>query len=409
MRLTVAKLGIVFAVAALGLAAPRLARTASAPTAGAEPVQRRTQRPSGRAPARRARRPDYARFDHATQSHQKSCDSCHKFPSANWKEVRKGEDAFEDVTEYPEHASCLSCHREQFFARERPRPTICAVCHVAASPRDLSRKPFPNPLERYLASPSGRDFESDFRVFFPHDKHADLFGMNARPVETARGPVFVSASYRAAQDAAKENASCANCHQLYKPQGKDSDEYLTKPPKDLGDRFWLKKGTFMTVPLSHASCFSCHSAESGMKPGPTDCATCHRLPPPSPAAARRDFDAGQAAQMAAGDQLALYIWRRRDSAGAYRHEGGAHPDLTCTTCHNVSAMNTADPSTTRVALDSCNTCHATATSEEGGALNVEIDQKKAKPSFQCAKCHVTFGREPVPATHAKAVAPAKTD
>src|SRR6476659_3575274 len=58
---------------------------------------------------------DYSRFSHSTAPHKQTCDSCHKFPSKNWESVRSGGDAFADVTEFPEHSACLSCHRQQFF------------------------------------------------------------------------------------------------------------------------------------------------------------------------------------------------------------------------------------------------------------------------------------------------------
>src|SRR5215831_10770700 len=65
---------------------------------------------------------NYANFSHQTHvvGQKLACDSCHKFPSSNWKEVRKGDAAYADVTDFPEHASCLNCHRQQFFTRERP-------------------------------------------------------------------------------------------------------------------------------------------------------------------------------------------------------------------------------------------------------------------------------------------------
>ncbi len=86
----------------------------------------------------------YSDFSHTTHVNKQklACDSCHKFPTENWKEVRKGDAAFPDVTEFPEHASCLNCHRQQFFARERPVPKICSNCHVKATPRDTSRHRF---------------------------------------------------------------------------------------------------------------------------------------------------------------------------------------------------------------------------------------------------------------------------
>jgi hypothetical protein len=402
MKHWAAKLAITFAAAALGLAAPRLdaARAEVAPAqARAQSQRRRAPRPP-QPPARA----DYTRFWHGSPAHQRSCDSCHKFPSANWKEVRKGEEAFEDVTEYPEHSPCVECHRAQFFARERPQPRICSVCHVNVTPRNQERKPFPNPLERFRASPWGKDFASDFRVFFPHDKHADLFGMNTTPVETGRGRMFVAASFR--QDAAKSNASCANCHQLYRPQGKSDDEYASKPPKNLGDDFWLKKGTFMTTPAGHSSCNTCHSAESGLKPGPTDCAVCHKLQPRGQTM-QTDFDPAVAARVGVTDPVVLSKWRHRDASATFRHEGGMHPDLACTSCHKVAQMNTADERTQKVHVISCGGgetgCHITPTADDGGALNFEFDQRKAKPAFQCTKCHLAYGKLPAPPAHAEAL------
>ena len=93
---------------------------------------------------------DYSRFSHVTEQHRAACSSCHTFPSKNWKQVRKGDDAFPDVTEYPEHQACLSCHRQQFFARERPVPRICSNCHMKATPIDTSRYPFPSLGEAFF-------------------------------------------------------------------------------------------------------------------------------------------------------------------------------------------------------------------------------------------------------------------
>src|SRR5215203_3132002 len=55
---------------------------------------------------------DYSRFSHNTAQHRVACKSCHTFPSKNWKQVRKTDDAFPDVTEYPAHEACLGCHRQ---------------------------------------------------------------------------------------------------------------------------------------------------------------------------------------------------------------------------------------------------------------------------------------------------------
>jgi hypothetical protein len=69
-------------------------------------------------------------------------------------------------------------------------------------------------------------------------------------------------------------------------------------------------------------------------------------------------------------------------------------------------MNTADPLTTKVSVTACATCHVTATSDDGGAMNFEFDKRKSDPAFQCVKCHITYGKMPVPKSHADAIAAA---
>src|SRR5215510_4706685 len=160
----------------------------------------------------------YSSFSHSTHitKEKLACSSCHKFPTKNWKEVRKGDAAFPDVAEFPEHASCLNCHRQQFFARERPVPKICSNCHVKATPLDTSRHVFPS-LNKAAA------FVSEFRVLFPHDKHSD--------------------------------AECTDCHENPKPLGKE---------------------TSGTRPIAHAMCFTCHNQESELAPLPANCDRCHK-------------------------------------------------------------------------------------------------------------------------------------
>jgi len=117
------------------------------------------------------KRIDYSRFSHDNEKHGLECQTCHKFPSPNWKVVRKESDAFPDISEFPDHQSCIGCHRTQFFARERPAPKICSNCHVNANPQDTSRWPFPSLGEPFLTSARGKGFVSDFKVLFPKDKH----------------------------------------------------------------------------------------------------------------------------------------------------------------------------------------------------------------------------------------------
>ena len=321
---------------------------------------------------RRAQTIDYASFSHSTHVNKQklACDSCHKFPTKNWKEVRKGDAAFPDVAEFPEHAACLNCHRQQFFARERPVPKICTNCHIKGTPSDTSRPAFPSLGEAFLTTAKAVGFVSEFRVLFPHDKHAD--------------------------------ADCADCHQTYQPQGKSDDEFITKPPKNIGDAFWLKKGTFKTRPFTHATCFSCHNQESELAPLPQNCNACHKTAAPEKHTA--DFDEKLAGTIGVKDWWTLSAWRNRISAGAFRHE--THIDQKCAQCHNVTALNTTSDETQKVPVKSCGGaegCHVTATLDDGGILNYEIDQRNKSATFVCTKCHIAFGTRPVPASHTSAI------
>ena len=363
--------------------------------------QKRSQRARSQKPKASPKpKIDYMKFSHTTHTvtQKLACSSCHQVPSKNWQVVRKGDAAFADVTDFPEHSTCLSCHREQFFARERPQPSICSNCHIAVTPRDSARWLFPSLGDVTDPKLKRREFVSEFGVAFPHDKHMDVVGLN-----TNGRPSFVNARFQEKKPAPPK--SCPVCHETYQPQGKSSEEYLVKPPKDIGDNFWLKKGTFKTIPTSHTICFTCHNADSGIPPEPKNCETCHKLTPPLQL--KVDFDSKLAVQMGA-DHTMLTRGSRRISAGSFRHEGGEHPDLSCLNCHNAatSTFNTVDIKTLKVPVRSCGGaegCHITQTTDDGGALNFEIDSRKKNANFVCTKCHVTFGKEPVPENHAQAI------
>ncbi len=367
------------------------------------PPQRTTKLLAGRKP-----RMNYSWFSHSTHVTQQmlNCDSCHKFPTKNWKEVRKGEAAFADVAEFPEHSSCLDCHRQQFFARERPAPAICSNCHVNVTPRDTSRFLFPSLGDISDPSKQKSDVVREFAINFPHDKHLDVVGLNAPSLMPSRsGFVTVSWQEKNALMEASEPKSCPVCHQTHQPQGNSVEEYVTKPPKNLGDAFWLKKGTFQTIPNSHTVCFSCHNADLGIAPVPSECNVCHKLGAP-PTVLKTDFDPKLAAAISVTDKSVLTMWHRRISSGAFRHEGGEHPNISCVNCHNVPTINTLDMKTLVVPVRSCGGaegCHVTAKTDDGGILNYELDQKKTNPSFVCTKCHISFGKEVVPDTHVAAI------
>jgi len=153
------------------------------------------------------KRIDYSRFSHVTEKHKLECQTCHKFPSPNWKVVRKESNAFPDISEFPDHQSCIGCHRTQFFARERPAPKICSNCHVNASPRDTSRWPFPSLGEPFLTSARGKGFVSDFKVLFPKDKHEVEEGS---PVEMKHSNCFTC--HNQESELAPLPQSCGSCH-----------------------------------------------------------------------------------------------------------------------------------------------------------------------------------------------------
>ena len=233
--------------------------------AGSIFIRRRLSRPGELRPKPTPRQGDpekakYSEFPHSEKAHQVECGTCHKFPSDNWNKVRTGDTAFPDVTEYPKHQSCVSCHKQQFFKGTPPK--ICSICHVnSVPPGDSTRHPYPNPREIFDQSPKGKTAESDFVVGFPHDKHIEIVSYNRTDIGA-----FVNASFARADRRLAGEESCAVCHQTYKPQGDSKDEYVTPPPPKLGDAFWLKKGTFKTAPIGHTICFTCHNADTGILP-----------------------------------------------------------------------------------------------------------------------------------------------
>jgi len=176
-------------------------------------TQERRRRKTTKQPAAQTLRIDYARFYHRTHvvNYKLACDSCHKFPTRNWKDVRKGDAAFPDVAEFPEHSSCLNCHREQFFARERPAPAICSNCHVNVSPRDTTRFLFPSLGDVLDSSKQKRDVATEFAVNFPHDKHFDVVGSNAPSLKPESRTGFVTISWQQKSEP-KQPKSCPVCH-----------------------------------------------------------------------------------------------------------------------------------------------------------------------------------------------------
>jgi hypothetical protein len=67
-------------------------------------------------------------------------------------------------------------------------------------------------------------------------------------------------------------------------------------------------------------------------------------------------------------------------------------------------MNTLEEKTL-VSVKSCGGsgtgCHIETTTD--GILNYEVDKRKTDAAFQCTKCHVNLGKNPVPADHLEAI------
>src|SRR6476661_3770597 len=103
---------------------------------------------------------DYSKFSHSTKKHQAACDTCHKIPTLRWQQTS----TYPDITDYPGHDACVSCHRPQFF--KGAKPVICSVCHVKTSPRDEARLSFRNP-----------GVKLEFTIEFPHDRHQDVIAL----------------------------------------------------------------------------------------------------------------------------------------------------------------------------------------------------------------------------------------
>lgn len=394
MKLRILTLTLLLAAALVGVVVAWVSSTAAA-----APQQRRGS--AQRRPPARTQRPrvDYSNFTHSTPEHRKgSCDSCHQSPSDNWAQVRGSDTAFPDITDYPEHDSCLSCHRQQFF--RGARPAICSVCHTVVSPRSGARFPFANPVAPFARSGKGKTWASEFAVNFPHDLHQDVM---ARVPARDEGDVrFVRAAFMQEQAKPAKPNSCSVCHVTYTTQPAP-----TPAPADakagVGQPA-LPAGLLKTTPTGHDSCFNCHWQDGGEKPVSTDCAGCHKLLPKGrarPELKGKDADPQFAARAGFTDPHIVRKLLRRDSV-IFAHEEERHREIDCATCHTrIPALSTLDETTLKVPILSCgagSSCHIGAKPKR--ILNEEVDKKLADPSFQCAKCHFNLGRgEKPPKSH----------
>ncbi|MDT7808269.1 MAG: Class cytochrome family [Acidobacteriota bacterium] len=384
---------------------PRLHSSA----AGLEPQQRKGTR--RRTPTGVARpRADYSKFSHSTAAHRKdSCDSCHKSPSDNWAQVRDRDTAFPDITDYPEHASCINCHRAQFF--NGARPAICSVCHTVVSPRAGGRYPFENPAAPFARSEKVKTRAKEFALNFPHDVHQDVMARLSLPSVESSGVRFVRASFAQGAAAKKEKPnSCSVCHQTYRQTSAHGVE-TSKPPEGqaaaAGATATLPDGLLKTTPTGHDSCFNCHWQDGGERPFSSDCAGCHKLLPQGKVnapPAGKDADTQLAARNGFTDPFIVRKLLRRESV-TFAHDEENHKSIDCASCHTrIPSLSTLDDSTLKVPILSCgggSSCHVSAKPKK--ILNEEVEKKSADATFQCTKCHVNLGREKAPRSHLDAV------
>lgn len=301
-------------------------------------------------------------FQHKTAAHKKlDCSSCHKNPTSNWVGAR----GYPDVVDFPGHASCINCHRADFFAGNRP--AICAGCHVSPGPRGAARFSFPL-----------RSRPRQFSTIFPHNVHQDIIA--SVPKSDVAVAHFVNARFlrQAIPDDKPEFNNCAICHKTSSLMPKfaprtPSDE---KPLADATvDGFLPKAAFFKDIPGGHATCFACHF--QSVKPTGTNCAGCHNL----------------TAAYTPSEIVKRYSFK-------FDHEQKEHSVRDCMTCHvrisqNADVKTLNDPD---VPFMACASCHGDKITEESGKRASSIAEKQ--PAFQCTYCHTpAVGRYPVPASH----------
>lgn len=324
--------------------------------------QQKRSRPSRRvAGATASRKPvrDYSQFSHTSRSHrQQECSSCHQAPTPNWRAVSD----FPDVTDYPDHASCVKCHRQQFY--RGARPAICTICHTSVSPRDDARFPF--------RKPTGL---RQFTIEFPHDRHQDVIASH-RPwsgtsVETRLTPAPFLASSHARDKQEKKYNNCAICHAT-------NEMKLKPPPGGWIDSFVPRPAAFKTVPANHASCFNCHW--KSQEPTRNDCGECHKI---------------------SGSPI-FTAWPGKRISPRFTHDFPVDHVLECTTCHiNITAATTLKGLQPDVPITSCAGCHwSPPAGSDAVTIETEMIRRNNDPNFVCAKCHTSeTGRKAVPVSH----------
>jgi len=342
-------------------------------------AQTRRTPPPGSGQTSSASAVKYSAFLHSSDKHKGlACNACHKMPTS-WTAGRD----FPDTADFPDHTSCVRCHRAQFFTRQAfigSGPSICTVCHLRAAPRESARFAFgkPNNSRQTLKVKEDRQFT----IEFPHDKHQNVIAsINKSPTKFSLSPgfdklklvghLFVSATFQrgTSADQKPDYNNCSICHatnNALMDTARDPNSF--KPPP----------GTFKTTPQAHDACFDCHW--KNQKPAGADCQGCHKpvatfVPPLFPA---------------------------RISA-RFSHEGGKGEHvMECTTCHiNITRATSLRGLTPDVPIAACATCHKDSKKTTyPKAVTIEEEFEQNKQTGACNYCHTPdVGRKKPPASH----------
>lgn len=302
---------------------------------------------------------DYSKFSHYTKEHTEACNTCHKLPTANSQKLR----GFPDVADFPDHDTCVRCHRAQFF--KGAQPVICSVCHSKTSPKDSARTAFRNPTRL-----------QQFTIKFPHDKHQDVIAvLPARRGTMLRNSSLLKSAHAPADDPKHYN-NCEICHA--------ANPTPAAPKAGWTDGFAPVAGTFKASPVNHASCFNCHW--SRQEPTKDNCQGCH-VAAPTP-------------------YLPLSAPRRISLK--FEHDGGGAPGATkqhpaeCTTCH-INITKAASLEGLKADVPIYPSCAQASCHGKGKILDDEMT-KFSKGNFKCTKCHTSdVGSRKPPISHDQAL------
>jgi Outer membrane cytochrome MtrC/MtrF-like, domains II/IV len=306
----------------------------------------------------------YSVFLHSSDKHKGlACNACHKIPTA-WNARRD----FPDVADFPDHDSCVRCHRQQFFTRQafsNSGPTICTICHLRAAPRADARFAFGKPNNSSQALKPKE--ERQFTIEFPHDKHQNVIAA----LQSWPRSAFKHASFSPLEEQKPDYNNCSICHAT-------NNSSIDRPAVRGADSFEPPRGTFKTAPATHDACFNCHW--KNQKPAGADCSGCHK-----PAAT-----------------FVPPIYPKRISA-RFSHEGGKGEHvLECTTCHiNITRASSLRGLTPDVPIAACTACHKDSRKTTyPKAVTIEEEFEQFKRTGACTYCHTAdVGMKKAPASH----------